>query len=66
MTKTQAPRPVVMVVDDDEGVHAALRLVLDDEFEVISAFSGEAGIRQLARRDVAIVLLDLVMPGVDG
>lgn len=31
MTETQAPRPVVMVIDDDEGVHAALRLVLHDE-----------------------------------
>ena len=46
---TMSPlRPVVLVIDDDEAVHDALRLVLEDDYEVISAFAGEQGLAELA------------------
>jgi YesN/AraC family two-component response regulator len=59
-------RPVVLVIDDDDGVHAALRLVLEDDYDVISALSGDVGLREIDQRPVDLVLLDLLMPEVDG
>jgi CheY-like chemotaxis protein len=55
-----------MVVDDDPGIHEALRLTLDDHYEVHSASGGAEALQDLARRHVDLVLLDLLMPGVDG
>ena len=55
-----------MVVDDDESIHAALRLVLENHYDIITAASAEAAIRQLALHRVDIILLDLLMPGTDG
>jgi DNA-binding response OmpR family regulator/methylphosphotriester-DNA--protein-cysteine methyltransferase len=66
MRAVNARRPVVMVVDDDDGIHAALRLVLEDDFELLSVSSGEAAIRCLAEYRIDLMLLDLLMPDVDG
>jgi CheY-like chemotaxis protein len=57
----------ILVVDDDEPVRAAIRIVLELEgFEVVTAPDGRAG-QQAARSacfDAAIV--DLFMPEMDG
>ena len=36
MDRRSARQSVVMVVDDDEGVHDALRLVLEPDYAVVS------------------------------
>ncbi len=66
METKPASRPVVMVVDDDDGVQAAFRLALEDHYEVISVFDGEAALRTVSERRVDLVLLDLLMPGLNG
>ena len=66
MRAATASRPVVMVVDDDTSIHAALGLVLEDDFEVLSALTGEAALHCLSAQRVDVILLDLLMPGVDG
>jgi YesN/AraC family two-component response regulator len=66
METASAPRPVVLVIDDDDGLHEALRLVLEDDYEVLSAFDGDEGLDILGRRHVDLVLLDLLMPRIDG
>ena len=55
-----------MVVDDDESIHAAPRLVLENDYDIITAADAEAAIRQLHQHRVDLVLLDLLMPGMDG
>jgi two-component system response regulator ResD len=64
----QATRPrLVMVVDDDEMVRRLIRVVLEtDEFEVVEARDGETALRLSAEADPAIVVLDIMMPGLDG
>jgi two-component system alkaline phosphatase synthesis response regulator PhoP len=54
------------VVDDDEGVHEALGLVLEDDYEVVSAVSCSGALRQLEERRIDVVLLDLLLPGTNG
>ena len=58
-------RPIVMVIDDDEGIRETLRLSLGPRFQVIACASGDEGISAL-RPDVAAVILDVKMNGKDG
>ncbi|WP_285742434.1 response regulator transcription factor [Lentzea sp. NBRC 105346] len=57
----------VLLVDDDERIRQALGLALTDEgFTVEEAESGEDALRQLDSAGFDVVLLDLMLPGVDG
>ena len=57
----------LLLVDDDERIRLALGLALEDEgYEVVEAASGEAALELLATAAVDVVLLDLMLPGVDG
>ena len=57
----------LLLVDDDERIRLALGLALADEgCEVVEAASGEEALEVLADTKVDVVLLDLMLPGVDG
>jgi CheY-like chemotaxis protein/AraC-like DNA-binding protein len=60
------PRGVVLVVDDDAGVREALHLILDDEYAVLDATHGRTALAIVQARRVDLVLLDVLMPEVDG
>ena len=63
---TSAPRPRVLVIDDDEIARTVLKEILGDEFEVLAADCAETGL-EMARQIVPdVVLLDYKMPGMDG
>jgi DNA-binding response OmpR family regulator len=56
-----------LLVEDDDGIRAALTLALaDEDIAVISAASGEQALQLIDRAHVDVVLLDLMLPGVDG
>ena len=57
----------LLLVEDDPRIRGALVLGLADEgYEVVEAGSGESALRMLDREDVDVVLLDLMLPGMDG
>ena len=57
----------ILVVDDDDAIRALVERVLKREkFEVESARDGFEAIQKLSRGDYATILLDLMMPRVDG
>jgi two-component system response regulator MprA len=57
----------LLVVDDDPGVREALALVLDlNGFEVATAGDGREAMRTLAVAAADAVILDVLMPGLDG
>ncbi|KOX19699.1 transcriptional regulator [Saccharothrix sp. NRRL B-16348] len=57
----------VLLVEDDEHIRQALGLALDDEgFTVTDAVSGEDALDLLKTTTFDVVLLDLMLPGVDG
>jgi CheY-like chemotaxis protein len=57
----------VLVVDDDEQVRQLLRTVLEGEgYRVLEAIDGLDAIEQLKRQRPSLILLDLVMPRMDG
>ncbi|NUT51511.1 MAG: response regulator [Saccharothrix sp.] len=56
-----------LLVEDDERIRLALGLALSDEgFRVTDAASGEQALEHLAHGTFDVVLLDLMLPGVDG
>ncbi|HEX2059631.1 MAG TPA: response regulator [Thermoanaerobaculia bacterium] len=57
----------VLVVDDDDAIRMMVERVLRrEQFEVESARDGFEAIEKLTRSDYATILLDLMMPRVDG
>lgn len=58
---------VVLVVDDDEMIRRLVRTVLEaDDFEVVEAPGGEEALKMIASTKPAVVVLDIMMPGIDG
>ncbi len=59
--------PNVLVVDDLEANLKLMRILLESTpCNVILARSGNEALRQLLKRDFAVMLLDVQMPGMDG
>jgi two-component system, OmpR family, KDP operon response regulator KdpE len=59
--------PRLLVVDDEPEVLRTLRLVLSGNgYHVVTADSGEAALSELAHRLPDLILLDLMLPGIDG
>ena len=64
---TVATPPVVLIVDNDERIREYVRVNLEMEgYSVREASSAEEGLRVLDESTPALVLLDVMMPGVDG
>lgn len=63
---TRTRRPHVLVVDDESGIRESLRIILRDEFELSFAETGEEALRKTSVDRPDAVLLDIVLPGMDG
>ena len=62
-----APEPLVLVVDDEASVRQALERALRLEgFAVSTAAGGRAALAAVAARPPAVVVLDVMMPDLDG
>ncbi|MCW5891760.1 MAG: hybrid sensor histidine kinase/response regulator [bacterium] len=59
-------RPRVLIVDDELGVRESLRAILDREYEVVTACTGEDALALCQREPIDLVTLDLRMPGLGG
>ena len=59
-------RPLVLVVDDDSGLRESLRVILEDEYEVLDVPNGLRRWISCALVEVDLVLLDVRLPGMDG
>jgi DNA-binding response OmpR family regulator len=57
----------ILTVEDDERIRTAVRLALEDEgWDVIEAESGEEAVEAFATNPADVVLIDLMLPGMDG
>src|SRR5918912_3061933 len=58
--------PCILIIDDDQSLLESYTVLLEDEFQVHTAETGEAGLDLLRHQDIHIVLLDIRLPGIDG
>lgn len=56
----------VLIVDDSVVQAAQLKSILDDEYDITIAQTAEDGLRLASSEDFSLILLDVVMPGMDG
>jgi PAS domain S-box-containing protein len=67
LTRVPSPRSRLLVVDDDPQVVDLVRQFLDGEpYEVMAAADGQEALEAISQQEPDIVLLDLLMPRLDG
>ena len=59
-------RQVLLIVDDDPLLRQVLRILLNDQYETMSAKDGLEAIAIVRSRAVDLVLMDVNLPGTDG
>ncbi|HZT16704.1 MAG TPA: response regulator transcription factor [Gaiellaceae bacterium] len=62
-----ADLPTILLVDDEEAVRRVLTFPLEkDGYEVVQAADGEEALERFGARDVDLVVLDIMLPRLDG
>lgn len=57
----------ILVCDDDKDIVAAIKIYLESEgYGVITAYDGKEALEKLSAEDVHLVLMDIMMPVMDG
>ncbi len=57
----------ILCIEDEAEMIELMRLVLEREgFEVTGAMGGEQGLKAMRQEKPDLILLDLMMPGIDG
>lgn len=61
------PKPKILIVDDDPlNVKLLAAKLPMDQYETFRAYNGEEALEKIAKESPDIVLLDIMMPGMDG
>lgn len=66
MMENKAERPVVLAVDDTPENLDVVKGILNTEYRIKAATSGEAALRIVDKQLPDIILLDIMMPGMNG
>ncbi|MBR4766984.1 MAG: response regulator, partial [Clostridia bacterium] len=59
----------ILICDDEEDIVRALRIYLladSKDYSIIEAFNGRQAIEKLAENDIDLILMDVMMPEMDG
>lgn len=59
-------KPKILVVDDEPHIAKLIKLSLKKKFDVIEAYNGQTAIEKVNQEKPDLVLLDLMMPGMNG
>lgn len=61
-----ADRPLVLIIDDNNGMRVYLRSILQDHYNVSEAVNGQQGLERARREVPKLVVCDVMMPVMDG
>ncbi len=58
----------ILIVEDDRFLRELISKKLDaeEEYNIVQAVDGESAIKKIGEEDPDLVLLDLILPGIDG
>jgi CheY-like chemotaxis protein len=68
-TKRAKPRdkkPVILIIDDEKEALEISSMILESSFEILTAETGEEGLRMAFEHKPSLILLDAYLPGLDG
>jgi len=61
------PKKTILIVEDDKFLRELISRKLSGEgFDALEAVDGEEGIKKIKEEKPDLVLLDLILPGIDG
>ncbi len=64
---TETARKSILLVEDEENLHDALRLNLElENYQVTSAYDGTEALKAVKAEYFDLVILDVMLPGIDG
>ena len=64
---TEAEKKRILVVDDEETVCRSIRKALQrEDYEIDAALSGEEALKMEAEKKYDVIIVDLMMPGLNG
>jgi len=64
---TENKKPSILLVEDEENLHEALKLNLELEgYEVTSAYDGRAALKSVTDEYFDLIILDVMLPEIDG
>ncbi len=62
-----AERRKILVVDDDEAVRNLVQRILEEAgYDVVTASDGQQALEKVSQPGLSLILLDIIMPGLDG
>jgi len=65
--KNTATTPAILIVDDvPKNIQLVAKFLTEEEYNLFFAQSGEAALKQIKSRTFDLILLDIMMPGMDG
>src|SRR5262249_4876914 len=65
--RTRMPKETILVIEDDSDIVEIIQYNFEREgYRVITASNGEKGIDAVISRKPALIILDLMLPGLDG
>ena len=60
-------RPLIMAVDDEETILKLLSVnLIADGYKVVTACNGEVALKLLDQCEPELIILDIMLPGLDG
>lgn len=60
-------KKIILVVDDEQGIRDIIKeYLIQEDFEVIEAIDGVDGLNKFKNHDIALVVLDVMLPKMDG
>lgn len=61
------PKENILIIEDEKEIADLIEIYLVNEgYEVYKAYCGEEGLKVLAEQPIHLVILDIMMPGIDG
>ena len=65
--KGERTMATILICDDEKDIVAALKIYLEaEDYETLCAYNGQEALETLRQQDVQLVLLDIMMPVMDG
>jgi DNA-binding response OmpR family regulator len=57
----------ILIIEDDKFLRELIsRKLTDDGFDIVEAVDGEEGVKKTKEENPDLILLDLILPGIDG
>lgn len=66
VVEEEGQKPVVLVIDDNDDMRHMVGALLSDDYSVITAKDGQAGLRLAAKYVPDLIVCDVMMPVMDG